>query len=148
LTTGEVVAIDGKTLRDARALGGKPIVHMVSVWANANNLVLGQRKVEAKFNEITVIPKTACCAGVERYGGDHRHHGLSASHRRADCLGRADYILAVKENQPSLLVDVKDSFKMLVADTVAEESDYGCERVERWSCSVLRDLSLLDKPRE
>ena len=57
LTAGEVIAIDGKTLRGTRAVGGKTLVHMVSAWASANHLVLGQRKVEEKSNEITAIPK-------------------------------------------------------------------------------------------
>jgi hypothetical protein len=62
LTAGEVVAIDGKTLRGAsepskKGPGKKAIVHMVSAWANSNCLVLGQRRVDEKSNEITAIPK-------------------------------------------------------------------------------------------
>ena len=57
LTAGEVVAIDGKTLCGTREAGKKALVHMVSAWASANNLVLGQRKVDEKSNEITAIPK-------------------------------------------------------------------------------------------
>ena len=61
---------------------------------------------------------------------------------------RADYVLAVKENQPSLLADIKDLFQMLAADSVDEEIDCGHGRVERRTCSVLADLSLLDAPGE
>ena len=57
LTAGEVVAIDGKALCGTREAGKKTLVHMVSAWASANNLVLAQRKVEDKSNEITAIPK-------------------------------------------------------------------------------------------
>jgi hypothetical protein len=46
LTAGEVVAIDGKTLCGTREAGKKALVHMVSAWASANNLVLAQRKVD------------------------------------------------------------------------------------------------------
>ena len=58
LTQGEVVAIDGKTVRRShdRTLG-KQAIHMVNVWASANGLALGQAKVEEKSNEITAIPK-------------------------------------------------------------------------------------------
>jgi hypothetical protein len=56
LTAGEVVAIDGKSLRGTVGAAGKPIVHMVSAWASTNNLVLAQRKTDAKSNEITAIP--------------------------------------------------------------------------------------------
>ena len=70
LTAGEVIAIDGKTLRGTRAAGGKTLVHMVSAWASANHLVLGQRKVEEKSNEITAIPKPGSpSTGLRRWGG-------------------------------------------------------------------------------
>ena len=60
VTQGEVVAIDGKTLRRScdRATG-KSAIHMVSAWASANRLVLGQQKGEEKSNEITASPAVA-----------------------------------------------------------------------------------------
>lgn len=58
LTTGEVIAIDGKTVRRSYDKGdGKGAIHMVSAWASQNRLVLGQRKVDEKSNEITAIPE-------------------------------------------------------------------------------------------
>ena len=57
LTAGEVVAIDGKALCGTRESGKKKLVHMVSAWAEGNGLVLAQRKVDEKSNEITAIPK-------------------------------------------------------------------------------------------
>lgn len=58
LTEGEVIVIDGKCLRRSidRA-SKKSSIHMVSVWAQRNSLVLGQVKVDDKSNEITAIPK-------------------------------------------------------------------------------------------
>jgi len=58
LSLGEIVTIDGKTLRRShdRPLG-KAAIHMVSAWASANRLVLGQVKVDEKSNEITAIPE-------------------------------------------------------------------------------------------
>ena len=54
---GEVIAIDGKTLRHSYARGGdKKAIHMVSAWATTQRLVLGQVKVDKKSNEITAIP--------------------------------------------------------------------------------------------
>ena len=61
---------------------------------------------------------------------------------------QADYILAVKENQGSLLDGIKDSFRMLAADAVAEQIDCGHGRVERRRCSVIADLSLVEKATE
>ena len=58
LTAGQVIAIDGKTLRrshDKRR--GKAALHMVSAWASTNRLVLGQVATDAKSNEITAIPE-------------------------------------------------------------------------------------------
>ena len=61
---------------------------------------------------------------------------------------KADYILAVKENQGNLLAEIKDSFQMLAADGVKEEIDCGHGRVERRRCSVIADLSLLENASE
>ena len=53
---GEVVAMDGKALRRALNAGQSPKV-IVSAWAAGNGLVLGQRKVDEKSNEITAVPE-------------------------------------------------------------------------------------------
>ena len=58
VTQGEVVAIDGKTVRRSRDRTlGKKAIHMVNVWASSHGLALGQTKVDEKSNEITAIPK-------------------------------------------------------------------------------------------
>ena len=61
---------------------------------------------------------------------------------------KADYILAVTENQGHLLEEIEDSFQMLAADAVAEEIDCGHGRVERRTGAVIADLSLLEKASE
>lgn len=145
LTAGEVVAIDGKALKGSRKAGNKGMVHMVSAWANANNLVLAQRKVDDKSNEITAIPKLL--EALELSGTVVTIDAMGCQRIIAEKIvdKKADYILAVKDNQQLLLDDIKDSFRMLAADTVAEEIDCGHGRVERRTCAVLGDLSLLDK---
>jgi predicted transposase YbfD/YdcC len=145
LTAGEVVAIDGKTLCGTRQAGKKQLVHMVSAWAGANNLVLGQRKVDEKSNEITAIPKLL--DALELSGTVVTIDAMGCQRQIAAKIveKKADYILAVKENQQLLLDDIKDSFKMLAADAVAEHLDCGHGRVETRRCSVLGDLTLLDK---
>jgi predicted transposase YbfD/YdcC len=144
LTSGEVVAIDGKTLRGTAGAEGKPIVHMVSAWASANNLVLAQRKTDAKSNEITAIPQLL--AALELSGTVVTIDAIGCQKAIAEKIvdNQADYILAVKENQPSLLADIQDSFQMLTADSIDEQIDCGHGRVERRRCSVVADLSLLD----
>ena len=58
LSEGQVVALDGKQVRRSHdRTAGKAAIYMVSAWASANHLTLGQRKVDAKSNEITAIPK-------------------------------------------------------------------------------------------
>jgi predicted transposase YbfD/YdcC len=86
LTTGEVVAIDGKTLCGTREAGKKTLVHMVSAWASANNLVLAQRKVDDKSNEITAIPKLL--AALELSGTVVTIDAMGCQRER--CSGRGD----------------------------------------------------------
>ena len=148
LTAGEVVAIDGKALRGTREAGKATVVHMVSAWASANNLVLAQRKVDAKSNEITAIPKLL--AALELSGTVVTIDAMGCQRAIAEkIVGKnADYILAVKENQGHLLEEIKDSFQMLAADAVQTEIDCAHGRVERRRCSVIADLSLIEKARE
>lgn len=59
VSEGEVVAIDGKTVRRSFDKSSrKGAIHMVSAWASRNGLVLGQQKTEEKSNEISAIPKS------------------------------------------------------------------------------------------
>jgi predicted transposase YbfD/YdcC len=148
LTAGEVVAIDGKALCGTREPGSKALVHMVSAWASANNLVLAQRKVDDKSNEITAIPKLL--AALELSGTVVTIDAMGCQRAIAEKIvdKKADYILAVKENQGNLLEEIRDSFQMLSADAVEEEIDCAHGRVERRRCSVIADLSLVEKASE
>lgn len=143
-TEGEVVAIDGKSLRGTGSGDGKSLVHMVSAWASANNLVLGQRKTDAKSNEITAIPELLRV--LELSGATVTIDAMGCQKAIASQIveQQADYILAVKENQPSLLADIKDSFQMLEPASVDEQTDCGHGRVETRRSSAIGDLSLLD----
>ncbi len=148
LTAGSVVAIDGKSLRGTRESGSKAIVHMVSAWAEGNGLVLGQRKVDEKSNEITAIPKLLEALELSGTVVTIDAMGCQRSIAEKIVAKQADYVLAVKENQGSLLDGIRDSFQMLAADAIAEEIDCGHGRVERRACSVIADLSLLEKAAE
>lgn len=55
LSKGQIIAIDGKTIRGAKSYGKKSPIHMVSAWACENNFVLEQVKIDEKSNEITAI---------------------------------------------------------------------------------------------
>jgi predicted transposase YbfD/YdcC len=148
LTAGEVVAIDGKTLCGTREVGKKALVHMVSAWASANNLVLGQRKVEEKSNEITAIPKLL--NALELAGTVVTIDAMGCQREIASLIieKKADYVLAVKDNQGLLAEQLRDSFLLLNADAVSEEIDCGHGRVEQRRCSVIADLSMVEKAAE
>jgi hypothetical protein len=148
LTAGEVVAIDGKALRGSYAGGKKPIVHMVSAWAERNSLVLAQRKVDEKSNEITAIPKLLEALELSGTVVTIDAMGCQRAIARQIMEKRADYVLAAKENQGQLYEQIQDSFRMLPAAAVAEEVDCGQGRVERRRCSVIADLSLVEKAAE
>ena len=148
LTAGSVVAIDGKSLCGTRETGKKAIVHMVSAWAEGNGLVLAQRKVEEKSNEITAIPKLLETLELSGTVVTIDAMGCQKSVAEKIVQKKADYILAVKQNQGNLLGGIKDSFQMLRTDAVAEQIDCGHGRVETRRCSVIADLSLVEKAAE
>ena len=120
LTRGEVVAIDGKTLRrsfdSARDL---PALHLVSAWAAENRLVLGEIPVPDKSNEITAVPKlleilelTGAIVTIDAMGCQKE---IAAKVRER----KADYVLAVKDNQPHLREDLSDHFDKVLEDEQA-----------------------------
>lgn len=103
ITSGQLVAIDGKTLRRSfDKASGKSAIHMVSAWATANCISLGQVVVDAKSNEITAIPKllqilelSGCLVTIDAMG--------CQTEIAEQIVERgADYVLAVKGNQPTL----------------------------------------------
>jgi predicted transposase YbfD/YdcC len=148
LTAGEVVAIDGKTLCGTRETGKKALVHMVSAWAEGNGLVLGQRKVDEKSNEITAIPKLL--NALELAGTVITIDAMGCQREIAKLIieKKADYVVAVKDNQGLLAEQVRDSFLLLESASVAEQIDCGHGRVEQRKCSAIADLSLIEKAME
>lgn len=112
LTHGQVLAIDGKVLRGSKDSGsGKNAIYMVSAWASENQLVLGQRKVDDKSNEITAIPKllevleiTGCIVTIDAIGTQTKI--VATIQERG-----GEYILAVKENQGHLYEDIQYLFE-------------------------------------
>jgi predicted transposase YbfD/YdcC len=107
----ELVAIDGKTLRGSfDAAAGHGPLHLVSAWACEARLVLGQVAVDAKSNEITAIPLLlelldlkGCVVTIDAMGCQK---DIAAAIR----AGGADYVLAVKDNQPTLHQSIHEAF--------------------------------------
>ena len=103
ITDHRLIAIDGKTLRgsyDRR--DGKAAIHMVSAWASENTLSLGQVVVNEKSNEFTAIPELLRLLDVS--GAVVTIAAMGCQKEIADLIreGGGDYVLAVKQNQPTL----------------------------------------------
>ncbi len=145
LTEGEVISIDGKTLRGSRDQGKKSIVHMVSAWAGSNTMVLAQKKVDNKSNEITAIP--ALLEVLELKGCIVTIDAMGCQKTIASAIvdKQADYILALKGNQGELHEDVKESFRFMKSNSMSEETDLGHGRIEKRVCSVINDLSMVNQ---
>ena len=139
LTDGEVIAIDGKTVRRSFKKGNrKSAIHMVSAWACQNNLVLGQQKVDAKSNEITAIP--ALLDLLEIKGCIITIDAMGCQTAIADKIiaQGADYVLALKGNQGELCDEVKWLFQQKehpeLKEQTVEETNSGHGRIETRRC--------------
>lgn len=143
-THGEVVSIDGKTIRGSRKSGCKSATHIVSAWADSNELVLGQIKVDDKSNEITAIPKLLDVLLLEGCIVTIDAMGCQKKIAKKIVQRKADYILAVKDNQRELYEDIQDSFRVLPGTDFFEDIDYGHGRIETRKCTIINDLSLVE----
>ena len=110
LSNGEIVSIDGKTVCGSKDTKSKAI-HMVSAWANSNQLVLGQTKVNEKSNEITAIPTLlemlelkGCIVTIDAMGCQ-KEIAKQVSEKAAD------YVFGLKGNQGTLNEDVRLYFE-------------------------------------
>ncbi len=147
VTKGQVVAIDGKTVRRSHDKTiGKDAIHMVSAWASTNGITLGQRKVDEKSNEITAIPEllrllnVADCIVTIDAMGCQKHIAQTIRDEKAD------YVLRVKENQGHLHQDIAEwfayaddsQFKDMAYD-YAETTHKRHGRIEIRRCWVIDD---------
>jgi len=117
LSAGSIVPIDGKRLGSSHGSisSGKTAIHMVSAFASENGLVLGQRKIDDKSNEITAIPKLletlylkGCIVTIDAMG-------CQKNIAEKIIAQGADYVLALKENHKKLHEKVK-----LYLDSIAD----------------------------
>jgi predicted transposase YbfD/YdcC len=157
LTTGQVIAVDGKKLRRSHDQAtGKAAIYMVSAWATENQLVLGQTKVAEKSNEITAIPEllrlldiSGCIVTIDALG-------TQTEITETIIEAGGDYLLALKENQGHLFEDVQYLFSTLEAAQGLKSTPYqsaksvnkGHGRIEIrecWATDREEHLSLLRK---
>jgi predicted transposase YbfD/YdcC len=149
-TTPEIVAIDGKTSRRThdRSKDRGPL-HMVSAWASSQRLVLGQQACAAKSNEITAIPllleRLALAGALVTIDA----MGCQTKIAQAIIERGGDYLLAVKDNQPSLHDEIRryldDPAAILHSRFETTDGDHGRIEVRRhW---VSHDVEWLITPR-
>jgi predicted transposase YbfD/YdcC len=152
ITKGQVIAIDGKTLRrsyDTKT--GKAAIHMVSAWASANRVVLGQVKTDEKSNEIKAIPEllktldiSGCIVTIDAMGCQKKIV-------REIVEQGGDYVMSVKGNQPHLLQSIDNFFAQASTErlTSSEFDLYSSETADhdrhevRWclATDTLEDIS-------
>ena len=134
ITEGEIVAIDGKTLRSSYDKKTKKrAIHMISAWADRARLVLAQKKVDEQSNEITAIPELI------------KVLELSGSIVTIDAIGcqkeivkqivkkEADYVIAVKSNQKNLAKNIERVFEEAIKNRLAgfRASTYSTQETSR-----------------
>lgn len=144
LTKGQVIAIDGKTLRgSASPTNGKKAIHMVSAFASANKVVLGQLACAEKSNEITAIPALLELIVVKGCIVTIDAMGCQTAIAQDIIKHEADYILAVKDNQKKLHKEVQEMFTLVKSENF-ETLEKSNGRVETRKCSVLTDLKKMN----
>ena len=123
ITDGQLIAIDGKTLRRSfDAASSKSAIHMVSAWATANQISLGQVVVDAHSNEITAIPKLLEILELSGALVTIDAMGCQTEIAQQIVAAHGDYCLAVKGNQPSLHEGLVDFFDEHLEDDFVDQS--------------------------
>ncbi len=151
LSQEEVVAIDGKTSRRSGKAGATPL-HLVSAFAAQAGVVLGQRATAAKSNEKTAIPELLATLALEGCIVTIDAMGTQPNIAQAIRGRGADYVLAVKDNQPTLAGSIKDfvsAFEAAPGQTPHQfhevvEKNHG--RLEVRRCHVFDQLDCLHAP--
>jgi predicted transposase YbfD/YdcC len=152
LTEGEIIAIDGKTARHSYNRKGKlGAIHMVSAWANQAGMSLGQVKTAEKSNEITAIPVLLEMLEIKGCIITIDAMGCQTNIAEKIIEKKADYVLAVKDNQKLLHEAITDYFKEAKAANnpalcqlhCHEDINAGHGRIERRSFYLSTNLDTL-----
>ena len=145
---GEVIAIDGKTLRHSYdSSSAQSAIHMVSAWATENRLVLGQVKVDDKSNEITAIPELLKVLSLQGCIVTIDAMGCQREIVKQIREGGGDYVITLKKNQGRLYERAEALFKEALIKryegfTFSSNriSEQGHGREETRYCMMLSDI--------
>jgi predicted transposase YbfD/YdcC len=149
---GDIVSLDGKTLRHSfDQATATAAIHMVSAWASANRLVLGQLKVDEKSNEITAIPKLLQLLDIKGAVVTIDAMGCQKEIARTITEQGADYVLALKDNHPTLseavtrfLNDARDTAFADIEHAYHETVDGDHGRIETRRYWITSEIEWLD----
>ena len=144
LSKGDLVAIDGKTVgRSYDKKSGKSAIHIVSAYAEKNRVCLGQIQTSEKSNEITAIPELIDLLYLEGATVSIDAMGCQKKIVEAIRMKKADYLIAVKNNQKSLYEEIENLFTITKSSSehLCQDIDHG--RAETRRCTLINDLSFL-----
>lgn len=146
---GDHVAIDGKTLRGTfHKASEKSPLHSVSAWSTKHSLTLGQVATAAKSNEITAIPKLLQLIDVEGAVVTIDAMGCQTEIAAEIQAAGADYVLALKDNHPTLAAEVAAAFEEHLESPVAEQGPGYCHQKETGhGRTVERDVFAIPAPK-
>lgn len=151
LIKGEVVAIDGKTSRRSGAVGKTPL-HLVSAFAAGAQFVLGQQATAEKSNEKTAMPELLATLALDGCIVTIDAMGTQPNIAQAIRDRSADYILSVKDNQPTLADSMRDFFDAFQAASKKtphqfdEAVEQNHDRLEVRRCYIFDQLDCLHAP--
>jgi predicted transposase YbfD/YdcC len=127
---GDWIHIDGKALRGTRSTAkGLGALQLVSAWASQHGLTLGQVAVEAKSNEITAIPHLLDLLDLRDKVVTIDAAGCQTNIAAQIVAGGGDYVLAVKDNQPTLHAEIREAFETALENDAPELRQHGTEEV-------------------
>jgi predicted transposase YbfD/YdcC len=145
---GQVIPIDGKSVRRSHN-GEKRMVHLVSAWGTAAGMALGQVATADKSNEITAIPELLDALRIE--GATITIDAMGCQHAIIEKIveKKADYLIAVKDNQPTLSEALQEWFASADKGELDRpfweniDTDKGHGRLETRRCVVTDDVAWL-----
>ena len=145
LTDGEVIAVDGKTIRGSfDQESNVSAKHVVTAYATQAHISLGQEITEQKSNEITAIPKLLELLSIKGTMISIDAMGCQKEIARTIRKKEADYLLAVKQNQKDLYEQVEKLFNRNTMIQTHTDRSINHGRIEIRICSVINDLRFLD----
>jgi len=150
---GKHIPVDGKTIRGA-SRRGEANFHMVSAWVREDGLTIGQIKTEEKSNEITAIPALLSSLDIAGSIVSINAMGCQKDIARSIIAQEAQYLLAVKANQPALYEEIQEYFAWAQKDSIERkflqshvETNFDHGRTARWRVCTC-DASWFEDKRE